>query len=178
MLQPYSFNSLTQTKIFERRDKARLLAENGEIEKSILEFNRIIFLDPENPEFYQERAHLFLKLSDLASAIANFRKALKLKFDLKTEQFLNQLCFVKGMSLIDEGRVPSAMDFLEHNIKKDEQYHYLCALGYLGTGEKVLALRELEKSIEFSPNSAVDSLVLKAKILLSLDNKNEGYQAF
>jgi tetratricopeptide (TPR) repeat protein len=178
MIQEYNFNALTSSKIEQRRTLAKQYAAEGNIEKAILEYNRIIFLSPNAAEFYEERAELYIRLTDIASAIANLRKSLKLKPSKETEQLLKDLCFIKGLTLVDEGKVPSAMYFLEHNFNKDDQYHYLRALGFLSTGEKHLALKELEQAIEFSPQTATDALVLKGKILWSLDKKNEGNDAF
>lgn len=165
MIEEYNFQSLTTNKIEQRRLKAKEYASEGSIEKAILEYNRVIFLSPNNSEFYEERAQLYLKLADIGSAIANLRKSLKIKPSKETQQILKDLCFIKGLTLIDEGKVPSAMYFLEHNFNKDDQYHYLRALGFLSTGEKHLALKELEEAIEFSPSTATDALVLKGKIL-------------
>lgn len=178
MIVEYNFQALTATKIEQRRQTAKTYMEEGKIEKAILEYNRIIFLSPNTAEFYEERAQLYLKLADIASAIANLRKSLKLKPSKDTEQLLKDLCFIKGLTLVDEGKVPSAMYFLEHNFNKDDQYHYLRALGFLSTGEKHLALKELEQAIEYSPQTATEALVLKGKILWSLDKKNEGNDAF
>lgn len=177
-LATLDFQSLTSTKIEQRRAQARAFASEGNIEKAILEYNRIIFLSPNTAEFYEERAQLYLKLSDIASAIANLRKSLKIKQSKDTQQLLKDLCFIKGLTLVDEGKVPSAMYFLEHNFNKDDQYHYLRALGFLSTEEKNLALKELELAIEFSPQTATEALVLKGKILWSLDKKAEGNDAF
>ena len=178
MIEEYNFQALTTDKIQQRRNQAKEYVIEGNIEKAILEYNRIIFLSPNTAEFYEERAQLYLKLADIASAIANLRKSLKIKSDKETEQLLKDLCFIKGLTLVDEGKVPSAMHFLEHNFNKDDQYHYLRALGFLSTGEKHLALKELELAIEFSPQTATDALVLKGKVLWSLDKKSEGNDSF
>lgn len=177
-LATLDFQSLTSSKIEQRRIQAREYTASGNIEKAILEYNRIIFLSPNTAEFYEERAQLYLKLSDIASAIANLRKSLKIKPSKDTQQLLKDLCFIKGLTLVDEGKVPSAMYFLEHNFNKDDQYHYLRALGFLSTNEKHLALKELDQAIEFSPQTATEALVLKGKILWSLDKKSEGNDAF
>lgn len=178
MLEVPTFHTLTLGKIEQRRKLAQGHVADGNIEKAILEYNRIIFLSPNSAEFYEERAQMYLKLSDIGSAIANLRKSLKLKPNKETEQLLKDLCFIKGLTLVDEGKVPSAMYFLEHNFNKDDQYHYLRALGFLSTNEKHLALKELELAINFSPTTATDALVLKGKVLWSLDKKSEGNDSF
>lgn len=60
----------------------------------------------------------------------------------------------------------------------DAQHSYLKSLGFLAMGEKVKALEELEHSVKLAPESSVDSLVLKGKILWSMNNEVEGNEAF
>ena len=95
MIEEYNFQSLTTNKIEQRRLKAKEYASEGSIEKAILEYNRVIFLSPNNSEFYEERAQLYLKLADIGSAIANLRKSLKIKPSKETQQILKDLCFIK-----------------------------------------------------------------------------------
>lgn len=80
MLVPHSgdYDQLKEDKIEERRHAASKYVFNGETEKAILEYNRIIFLDPNNAKMYAERGNLFIKICDLGSAIANYRKANRL----------------------------------------------------------------------------------------------------
>lgn len=170
--------SITLAKVHDRAERAKELAREYRLEEALLEYSRAIFLDPNNPEFYKERAELYLKLADLASAIANIRKALKLRADPEYSVMLSSLCFIKGLALIDEGKVPIAMEFLDQNLKKDQQYHYLRALGFLATGEKALALKELDFSIQLAPDEAVGALVLKGKVLWSRNQVAEGNEAF
>ena len=175
MLQKYS---ITQETINSRKEKAQKFLEQGKVEKAILEYNRIIFLDPECAEFYKERAQLYIKISDIGSAIANLRKSLKLTPNPETEHLLSQLFFVKGMIYINEGKVPLAMDFIEQNTQRDEQYHYLKAFGFIGVNEKVQALREIETCIKLNPLNCAEALVLKGKLLWSLGRVEEGNNSF
>jgi tetratricopeptide (TPR) repeat protein len=80
MIVPHTgdYDALKADKIEERRHAASKFVYDGETEKAILEYNRIIFLDQNNAKFYAERGNLFIKICDLGSAIANYRKALRL----------------------------------------------------------------------------------------------------
>jgi tetratricopeptide (TPR) repeat protein len=180
MIVPHTgdFDALKLDKIEERRHKASRYVFNGETEKAILEYNRIIFLDPSNAKFYAERGNLFIKICDLGSAIANYRKALRLNTCQEYEDTLAQLSFIKGLTLIDEGNIQDAITYVDQNLKRDENFHYIKALGFLGSGEKKLAIKELDNYIDIVPNNCVEALLLKGKILWTLGKEYEGNECF
>lgn len=173
-----TFSSVLLYKLEERQISARKFIEEGNFEQAILEYNKIIFLAPEEPIYYIERAQVYLKIGDLGSAISNYRKATKLSKNYDNERMLSQLCCIKGLTLIDEGSVNSAMEFMEQHLKKDQQFHYLKALGFLNNGEKHQALEELNECIRLDPSHSVEALVMKGKILWSLGLEHEGNEAF
>jgi tetratricopeptide (TPR) repeat protein len=171
------FDSLKTGKIQERLAKARSFMATTEFDKAIFEYNRILFLAPESHEFYYERAQCYLKLCDLSSAIANVRKAFKLSKLPFYEESLSQLCFMKGLGLIEAGFVESALELISPTTT-GEQTYVLKAVGYLSIGEKQMALKTLTECIEAYPATAIEALVLKGKVLWSIDREAEGNMYF
>ncbi|XP_025060794.1 tetratricopeptide repeat protein 16 isoform X2 [Alligator sinensis] len=75
----------------------------GEWEKAVLCYSKAINLDPQQVEFYVQRAEAFLQLCDFQSAVLNLRKAHSLS-SLK-EEYLNRMAFIlclQGQCLFDQ----------------------------------------------------------------------------
>lgn len=58
--------------------KGNELANRGDFENAIVNFNKAIALNPEDSYFYTNRGFAFAELGDLASALADFNKAIEL----------------------------------------------------------------------------------------------------
>lgn len=172
-----AFDSLKAAKIEERLRKARDFTAQRQFDKAIFEYNRILFLSPESHEFYFQRAECYMKLCDLSSAIANVRKAYKLSRLPEYEDALSRMCFMKGLGLIEAGFVDSALELISSKTT-GEQTFVLKAVGYLSIGEKQLALKTLNECIESYPTTAIEALVLKGKILWSIEREAEGNMCF
>lgn len=163
--------------------RAQEYARGGETEKAILEYNRMLFLVKESncyadPALYIERGKLYIQLCDLSSAIANYRKALKLRADPALEKQLKELCFLKGLSMIEEGNASQALEYMEHGMAHGQEYNYLRALTFISIGERSMALKELEQCLVDSTSPlALEAYILKAKILWALQREHEGNAA-
>ena len=115
------------------------------------------------PEVYAERAEIYVKLCDFSSAIANFKKALSLKYMTEWEETLNQLYFIKGLALIEEGYCNDALNLVQTLKEDDIKFIYLRALAYIRAGNKELAFREIENCLEKDACN-VEVLILKGKL--------------
>uniref|UniRef100_A0A7M4DVE7 Tetratricopeptide repeat domain 16 n=1 Tax=Crocodylus porosus TaxID=8502 RepID=A0A7M4DVE7_CROPO len=69
-----------------------LFFSQGEWEKAVISYSKAINLDPQQVEFYVQRAEAFLQLCDFQSTVLNLRKALSLS--LLKEEYLDRMLFV------------------------------------------------------------------------------------
>ena len=83
-----------------------------EYEGALIEFNKVIFYDKNIPEVYAEKAEIFIKLCDFSSAIQQFKKALQLRNESFWQYKMNQLYFMKGLTLIEEGYCNDALNLV------------------------------------------------------------------
>ena len=118
-----------------------------------------------------------MKLCDFSSAIANFKKALSLKYREEWQNKLDQLYFLKGLSLIEEGYCNDALNLVKTMNQDDIKFMYLRALAFIRAGNKHLAFDEIEKCLEHD-SSNVEVLILKGKLLWSIDKMEEGNEQF
>lgn len=85
----FDFNEAKEQSIMEKLHWANDCIEEGDLEAALSQFNKILFYDKRIPEVYAERAEIYVKLCDFSSAIANFKKALSLKYLSEWESKLN-----------------------------------------------------------------------------------------
>ncbi|CDW77540.1 tetratricopeptide repeat protein 16 [Stylonychia lemnae] len=161
----------------ERLHRANDYIEVNNYEGALVEFSKIIFYDKNIPEVYAERAEIYIKLCDFSSAISNFKKAISLKHVQEWEVKLNQLFFMKGLTLIEEGYCNDALNLVSQLNSDDIQFIYLKALAYIRAGNKQLAFQEIEKCLERDPYN-VEVMILKGKLLWSIDKIEEGNEMF
>ena len=93
------------------------------------------------------------------------------------ERKLNQLYFLKGLALIDEGYCNDALNLVKTLQSEDIKFIYLRALAYIRAGNKFLAFEEIEKCLE-KDQTNVEVLILKGKLLWSIDKLEEGNEQF
>ena len=98
--------------------KAEQALEEEKLEQALVEFNKVIFYDKTIPEVFVEKAEIYIKLCDFSSAINCFKQALHLKSPVQinsqkewTER-MNQLYFMKGLTLIEEGYCNDALNLV------------------------------------------------------------------
>lgn len=173
----FVFSEARKQIIMDRLHRASDFVEVGDLESALCEFNKILFYDKTIAEAYAERAEIYLKLCDFSSAIANFKKAIQLKYKDDWEKKLNQLYFLKGLALIEEGYCNDALNLVKSLQADDIKFIYLRALAYIRAGNKFLAFEEIEKCLEKDPNN-VEVLILKGKLLWSIDKIEEGNEQF
>jgi tetratricopeptide (TPR) repeat protein len=99
------------------------------------------------------------------------------------EKQLKELCFLKGLSMIEEGNASQALEYMEHGMAHGQEYNYLRALTFISIGERAMALKELEQCLgDLTSPLALEALILKTKILWALQREYEGnaamWQAF
>lgn len=112
---------------------------------ALVEFNKVLFYDKTIPEVYVEKAEIYIKLCDFSSAIQCYKKALNLKHTEETwEARMNQLYFMKGLTLIEEGYCNDALNLVSTIEAEDVKFIYLKALAYIRAANKDLAFAELE----------------------------------
>lgn len=84
---------------------------------------------------------------------------------------------MKGLTLIEEGYCNDALNLVSQLNSDDVKFIYLKALAYIRAGNKQLAFSEIEKCLEKDPFS-VEVLILKGKLLWSIDKVEEGNDMF
>lgn len=161
----------------DRLHRANEFIDIGDLESALYEFNKILFYDKTIADAYAERAEIYLKLCDFSSAIANFKKAIQLKHKEEWERKLNQLYFLKGLALIEEGYCNDALNLVKTLQIEDIKFIYLRAMAYIRAGNKFLAFEEIEKCLEKDPDN-IEVLILKGKLLWSIDKIDEGNEQF
>ena len=90
---------------------------------------------------------------------------------------MNQLYFMKGLTLIEEGYCNDALNLVASIDSDDVKFIYLRALAYIRAANKELAFEELEKCIMKEPDN-IEVLILKGKLLWSVDKVEEGNEMF
>ena len=81
---------------------------------------------------------------------------------------MNQLFFMKGLTLIEEGYCNDALNLVSTLESDDIKFTYLKALAYIRAANKDLAFAELEKALQKDPNN-IEVVILKGKLLWSVD---------
>ena len=158
--EKFNFKEARKQIVVDRLHRARDFVDTGDFESALYEFNKIMFYEKEGeagdgygakvsfmrsqenlrnnrvsdssiaPEVYAERAEIYVKMWDFSSAIAHFKKALRLKHKDDWERKLNQLYFLKGLSLIEEGYWNDALNLVKTLQSEDVKFIYLRALAY------------------------------------------------
>lgn len=137
----------------------------------------MLFYDKTIPEVFVEKAEIYIKLCDFSSAIQCFKKALYLKHNDEWETKMNQLYFMKGLTLIEEGYCNDALNLVSSIESDDVKFIYLKALAYIRAANKDLAFAELEAASQKDPNN-IEVLILKGKLLWSIDQVDDGNEMF
>ena len=151
--------------------------EDENLDKALVEFNKVLFYDKTIPEVFVEKAEIYIKLCDFSSAIQCFKKALYLKHNDEWETKMNQLYFMKGLTLIEEGYCNDALNLVSSIESDDVKFIYLKALAYIRAANKDLAFAELEAASQKDPNN-IEVLILKGKLLWSIDQVDDGNEMF
>jgi len=84
---------------------------------------------------------------------------------------------MKGLTLIEEGYCNDALNLVSQIDSEDVKFIYLEALAYIRASNKDLAFEEMENAIKRDPNN-VEVLILKGKLLWSMDKVDEGNEMF
>lgn len=100
-----------------------------------------------------------------------------MKYKEDWEKKLNHLYFLKGLALIEEGYCNDALNLVKTLHSDDIKFIYLRALAYIRAGNKFLAFEEIEKCLEKDPTN-IEVLILKGKLLWSIDKIEEGNEQF
>lgn len=157
--------------------RAEEALETEDLDLALVEFNKVLFYDKTIPEVYIEKAEIYIKLCDFSSSIQCFKKALNLKHQEDWESRMNQLYFMKGLTLIEEGYCNDALNLVSTIEAEDVKFIYLKALAYIRAANKDLAFAELEVAQQKDPNN-IEVLILKGKLLWSIDQVEEGNEMF
>lgn len=143
----------------------------------------MLFYDKSIPEVFVEKAEIYIKLCDFSSAITCFKQALHLKSAISESNQsdwrdrMNQLYFMKGLTLIEEGYCNDALNLVSSLDSEDVKFLYLRALAYIRASNKELAFAELEKCLSKDPSN-IEVLILKGKLLWSIDRVEDGNTCF
>ena len=125
MEQKYDFNRIKEEKICEKLRKAEEAIENEDYEAALTDFNKVLFYDKNIPEVHVERAEIYIKMCDFSSAISSLKKALHIKKNEEWEKKMNQLYFMKGLTLIEEGYCNDALNLVSALQTEDVKFIYL-----------------------------------------------------
>ncbi|XP_077692376.1 tetratricopeptide repeat protein 16 [Eretmochelys imbricata] len=95
--------AIVQKKIQEHCQRGKVFFSQGEWEKAVICYSKAINLNPQQVEFYVQKAEAFLKLCDFQSAVLNLRKAYSLSS--AKEEYVERMAFIlylQGQSLFDQ----------------------------------------------------------------------------
>ena len=173
----FDFNQVKEQKIMEKLQKGTEFVEATDYESALIEFNKVIFYDDKIAEVYAEKAEIYIKLCDFSSAIQQFKKALQVRPEESWIYKMNQLFFMKGLTLIEEGYCNDALNLVSTIESDDVKFTYLKALAYVRASNKDLAFEEIENCLSKDPAN-VEVLILKGKLLWSIDKVDEGNECF
>lgn len=84
---------------------------------------------------------------------------------------------MKGLTLIEEGYCNDALNLVSSIESPDVKFTYLKALSYVRAANKELAFEEIENCLAMDANN-VEVLILKGKLLWSIDKVDEGNECF
>lgn len=84
---------------------------------------------------------------------------------------------MKGLTLIEEGYCNDALNLVTQIGSDDVKFTYLKALAYVRASNKELAFMEIENCLNNDPDN-VEVLILKGKLLWSIDRVEEGNDCF
>ena len=90
---------------------------------------------------------------------------------------MNSLFFMKGLTMIEEGYCNDALNLVSQITSADIRFLYLRALAYIRASNKDLAFEELDICLETDPFN-IECLILKGKLLWSVDKIEEGNACF
>ena len=105
-------------------------------EGALIEFNKVLFYNKEMPNVYAEKAEIYIKLCDFSSAIQQFKQALMYQHDDNWLFKMNQLYFMKGLTLIEEGYCNDALNLVSSIDSDDVKFTYLKALSLVRASNK------------------------------------------
>jgi len=168
---------MKESTILKKLESGAKFVQNMDYESALIEFNKVIFYDKNLPEVYAEKAEIYIKLCDFSSAIQNFKKALMLRHEDGWQFKMNQLYFMKGLTLIEEGYCNDALNLISTIDSEDVKFTYLKALSYVRAANKDLAFDEIEICLAKDPSN-IEVLILKGKLLWSVDKVDEGNECF
>lgn len=175
--QQLDFGQAIEKKIIEKMQDGQECVHNMDYEGALIAFNKVIFYDKKIAEVYAEKAEIYIKLCDFSSAIQQFRTALRIRHDDSWLFKMNQLFFMKGLTLIEEGYCNDALNLVTQIDSEDIKFTYLKALAYVRASNKELAFEEIDNCLQIDPNN-VEVLILKGKLLWSVDRVEEGNECF
>ena len=126
------------------------LMEEGKYEDAIKEFNKVIELNPNNPEPYKGRGSAYRWLKNYDEAVSDLNKALSIN---PNDDFTY---VILGFCLNKQGKYEEAINQLnkaiEINPDYDRAYHILGAV-YMEKGDYEAALEYLEKAKELKKSN-------------------------
>ena len=105
--------------------RAEEAIENENYEAALTDFNKVLFYDKFIPEVHVERAEIYIKMCDFSSSISCLKKALHIKKNDDWEKKMNQLYFMKGLTLIEEGYCNDALNLVSALQTEDVKFIYL-----------------------------------------------------
>lgn len=150
-------------------EQAAALTEAGDHEAALLSLDKAVFLTPEDPRLYEQRAMAYWALGDVKSALASFRKLVTLDLDppIRIKTQFAALLDLHAYSLLTAGEAPNvAASYVSEAIALDALrpvYWLHRALAHLQAGNLDKALLDIDHCICLD-NRDVEYFVLRAKL--------------
>ncbi|ESO83748.1 hypothetical protein LOTGIDRAFT_236422 [Lottia gigantea] len=162
-----TFDEILVNKAVEHYERAIELKKKGEYEASIRSLNKAINLQPGDHMFYMERAENFIQLSDIQSAILNYKKACLMA--PRNDNYYSRLAFLYfflGQMLFDQRLYPESLELFSRAAEMKPEntgYHIrsISCLAALQRHGECLAL--VNKRLETEKNNA-DLLIMRARL--------------
>ena len=107
-----SFNAISIIIFIFRLSDVTTLKKEGKPNQAVAKLNRALFLQPDNPVIFRERAEVYIMLSDFHGAIINLKRTIMLREEDKEAVILRlgQVYYQYGVSLASENKYVNAME--------------------------------------------------------------------
>jgi tetratricopeptide (TPR) repeat protein len=157
-----------------------VFAKQGNLEKAISHFIKVIELNPRNDKAHHNLAQTFFSKGEIGSAVTHYRESLRLMPD--SPATLNGLSWILATSEKDEFRdVREAVRLAERACEitgyKNPETLYTLAAGYASTGRFADAVEVAQKAIDLYILSGNERLAKETTRVQRLYKAGQPYRA-
>ncbi|MGC9357240.1 MAG: tetratricopeptide repeat protein [Anaerolineae bacterium] len=145
-------------------EQGRTYAEQGELDKAIVEFEKAIALDPNNATLHNDLAAAYYQQGRIDEAVATWEQALEIDSELADTHYN------LGLVYAGQGKLDEAITKWEETLQIDPNYanaHKNLGIAYTEQGRLEEAVAEFETYLQLKPDAedrtAVEEEIAKLK---------------